>query len=341
MRLAALLLLSPSLAFAYGEPGEVPPSLEERALHLHTDRLRVDPGAADSEFDELPAVPPLAWNDDLHEAARFYADDMAENGCFPADHSSCDGTTFGTRLAGYYSGSPIGENIATGQIDAETAVYDSWLYSGGHRANMLSGDYSELGAGHAAAGPLWVQDFGYRPLADPPIATSGTHDPLRPPAEGEVAVTVAVHDAAAAPRSVRVVWDTVCQELELDRGTAAMGTYAGEVTAGPEGCVPYWFRVERADGSVAELPETGAWLAPVGAAQCEVATGTRPAAPCAGRPGGGLGGIGEGCGASGEGYGADGAVEDDVAYGSCALAPGTASTTLPLALLAVARRRRR
>ena len=99
----ASALLVPSPVLAYGEPEDIEPHLEERALHFHTDRLRVDPGSTDTAFDTYPPVRPLVYSGELHAAARFYADDMAEHGCFPADHSSCDGTPFGTRVSGFYS----------------------------------------------------------------------------------------------------------------------------------------------------------------------------------------------------------------------------------------------
>ena len=92
-----VLALSPAVALAYGEPDEDGyPSAEERAMHFFTDRLRVDPDYTDSQFSHYEEVAPLAYNRDLNHAAHFYADDMAENGCFPADHSSCVGTSFAT-----------------------------------------------------------------------------------------------------------------------------------------------------------------------------------------------------------------------------------------------------
>jgi hypothetical protein len=159
----ATLSLAPATAQAYGEGhGEIP-NIEERAVHLFTDRLRVDPDATDSDFSSYSAVAPLIYNADLTEAARFHADDMAVNGCF--QHESCDGTEFGERLQRYYNGFAIGENIALGSPDAQSVVFEGWLYSPPHRDNMLRADWRELGTGYAPgenAMPLWVQDFGSR-----------------------------------------------------------------------------------------------------------------------------------------------------------------------------------
>ena len=140
-----LLALQPTFAFAYGEGTEDgSPSAEERALHLFTDLLRVDPDQTDSAFSSWPAVRPLVWNADLHAASRFYAEDMAANGCFPADHSSCDGTSFDARITSFYGGGAYGENIAWGYPDAHATVFEGWLYSDGHRANMLSDGTQEI-----------------------------------------------------------------------------------------------------------------------------------------------------------------------------------------------------
>lgn len=56
-----------------------------------------------------------------------------------------------------------GENIAAGQIEA-IDVIESWWYSEGHRANMLSSDFSHLGTGYtydasSKYGSYWVQLF--------------------------------------------------------------------------------------------------------------------------------------------------------------------------------------
>jgi uncharacterized protein YkwD len=74
-----------------------------------------------------------------------------------------------------YSVRAAGENIAEGQRSAEEAV-STWMDSSQHRANMLSRDYTEMGAAVAAArnGRLYfVQVFGR------PARTSSTARPGR------------------------------------------------------------------------------------------------------------------------------------------------------------------
>ena len=159
-------LLAPASAAAYGEGSAGYPSLEERAIHFYTDELRIDPDYYDSDFEDKTPLSPLVYNRDLNEAARFYAEDMQSGGCFPADHSSCDGTSFEERVRSFYDGGGIGENIAMGYFDPEAAVWDAWMYSQGHRHNMLAPSWNELGTGFAGivnTGSTWyVQDFGAR-----------------------------------------------------------------------------------------------------------------------------------------------------------------------------------
>ena len=248
--LVALSVSAPALAFGYGEAGAAKQSLPERALHFHTDRLRVDPGAADSTFDDLPAVRPLILADELAAAARFYAEDMAANGCFPADHSSCDGTSFSARVGSFYSSLPIGENIARGQPTAEVAVFDSWLYSDGHRANMLDADWNEIGTGHPVETPdnVWVQDFGGRAGSEEPIITSAIHAPLLAAPDDVITFFAAAYDPdGASLRGVTLVAEDACHFMDPDLGSDGMETWAVDASVSAEaGCFKYWLAALRA-----------------------------------------------------------------------------------------------
>src|SRR5919109_1185606 len=68
-------------------------------------------------------------------------------------------------VAGYTGWSAIGENIAAGYPTPE-AVVAGWMSSPGHRANILSPNFTEIGIGLAQGGKYgsyWTQDFGTRP----------------------------------------------------------------------------------------------------------------------------------------------------------------------------------
>ncbi|MGE8391706.1 CAP domain-containing protein [Pseudomonas sp. BIGb0427] len=109
------------------------------------------------------ATTALAWNTTLAGAAESHTRAMANNNFF--DHKDRDGRTPGDRaeLAGY-AGQQVGENIAAGQ-DTPRKVVDGWLASPGHCANLMSPQFSELGAAYAVdpksdAGIYWTAMFG-------------------------------------------------------------------------------------------------------------------------------------------------------------------------------------
>ncbi len=90
-------------------------------------------------------------------------------------HTSPSGTTMGARIArsGYTRGGRgyvIGENIAwgTGTVSTPASIVRSWMASPGHRANILSRRYREIGIGvvrrapNGAAGGTYTTNFGAR-----------------------------------------------------------------------------------------------------------------------------------------------------------------------------------
>jgi uncharacterized protein YkwD len=115
----------------------------------------------------MPAVDPVAWDDDLAEAARLHAEDMAAKDYF--EHDSLDGRSFVDRIeATAYDGYAGGENIAMG-FQSPKDVLQGWLNSPGHCTNMMDPDFADMGlgfasrtdAGYTLATTYWVQDFGY------------------------------------------------------------------------------------------------------------------------------------------------------------------------------------
>lgn len=104
---------------------------EEKLLEL-TNEVRAQHGRA-----------PLTMSPRLMESARKHASWMANAGSLT--HTS----------------DQVAENIAWGQADAAEAI-DSWMNSPGHRANMLSEEYTEIGvAGYYVDGGriYWCQQF--------------------------------------------------------------------------------------------------------------------------------------------------------------------------------------
>lgn len=106
---------------------------------------------------------PLVWNAALGTAAESHSRAMANGNFF--SHLGSDGRTPGDRaeLAGY-DGTRTGENIAA-VLDTPRKVLDGWLASPGHCANLMSPQFSELGAAYAVdpqsdAGIYWAVLFG-------------------------------------------------------------------------------------------------------------------------------------------------------------------------------------
>jgi uncharacterized protein YkwD len=109
---------------------------------------------------------PLVLSQELNDAAHSYSQVLASSGCFA--HTCGPEPNFGDRLgqAGYSGWTAIAENIAAGYSTPE-AVVAGWMSSPGHRANILSPTYTEMGIGVARGGgrfgTYWTQEFGTRP----------------------------------------------------------------------------------------------------------------------------------------------------------------------------------
>lgn len=119
-------------------------------------------------------IRPLRRDADLSAAATRYARQMVRQRFF--DHVSPSGSTVLGRLkeAGYLDGVrsyAIGENIAwgTGRYGTPQSIVASWMRSPGHRENILSREFREIGLGVATGNPgggrggaTYVHDFGTR-----------------------------------------------------------------------------------------------------------------------------------------------------------------------------------
>jgi uncharacterized protein YkwD len=102
----------------------------------------------------------------LMRAAQTQADQMAQTGVLAHDVPGTAYPTLKSRLeAVQYKMSAAGENIAEGYRGAPEVV-SGWMTSPGHRANILSATYTELGTGVARARDgktYYVQVFGRPP----------------------------------------------------------------------------------------------------------------------------------------------------------------------------------
>lgn len=103
---------------------------------------------------------PLTHNWELSRVARYKSMDMRDRGYF-SHTSPTYGSPF-TMIRNFgINFSSAGENIAQGQATPQ-AVVQSWMNSSGHRANILSTNFTQIGVGYAAGGKgrhYWTQMF--------------------------------------------------------------------------------------------------------------------------------------------------------------------------------------
>lgn len=129
-------------------PIEKGPTAEAAELLRLHNRLRADLGAG-----------PLTRSAELDKAARVHAEWMAAVG--KLSHTGEGGSTPWQRMkrAGYQSFG-TGENIAMGHR-SPSAVFQGWVDSPGHYANIVNRDSNQMGAALAKGRrPYWVVVFG-------------------------------------------------------------------------------------------------------------------------------------------------------------------------------------
>ena len=127
--------------------------LADAKTRLHTD-LIVGKLPDLIVFDGLS---PLTLVAELYRCARVKSEDMHDAGYF-SHESPTYGSPFDMMLSFGLSYAYAGENIAKGYGSAE-AVVNAWMNSSGHRANILSANFTRLGVGYVADGGYWTQWF--------------------------------------------------------------------------------------------------------------------------------------------------------------------------------------
>lgn len=100
---------------------------------------------------------PLAENWELSRVARYKSEDMARSRYF-SHESPTYGSPYQMMRAFGISYRSAGENIAYGQR-TPAAVVSAWMNSSGHRANILSSSYTQIGVGYYESGNYWTQMF--------------------------------------------------------------------------------------------------------------------------------------------------------------------------------------
>ena len=108
------------------------------------------------------AAPPLTASATLEKAALAHAEDMAKHDSL--EHEGSDGSTPAQRVERQgYRWATVGENIAAGATTAEQVV-QGWLDSPGHCANIMGGQFTQMGVAYvvnrkSTSGIYWAQVF--------------------------------------------------------------------------------------------------------------------------------------------------------------------------------------
>lgn len=269
-----------------GTPIDGYPNWHERTLLVFTNMVRMAPTEyRDTYMDAytfppggilnngFPAVAPLTSNHLLNQAARYHAADMAFN-CGTLQHDSCDGTLWYERIRSFYpQAGAIGGNVAyTSNNSGATpwrivnlllcdavgdicAADDQPFAVIGHRVNIMSDGFTEMGSGFAmGSGAYWVQDFnGVQLPPQPPIA-AGCHALVD---AGATTFYLNYYDVeGSAPQEVLLVLDDQAHILALGSGTAGAGTYQVTVP-GAADCRAYYFLATDGAGDRYRYPGTG------------------------------------------------------------------------------------
>ena len=99
----------------------------------------------------------LAENWELSRVARYKSQDMHDRRYF-SHTSPTYGSPYDMMSAFGLSWRSAGENIAYGYPTPQ-AVVTAWMNSSGHRANILSAKYTQIGVGYVAGGNYCTQMF--------------------------------------------------------------------------------------------------------------------------------------------------------------------------------------
>lgn len=162
-----LLMAVPSVASAGctgagAHPTDASLRVIKKATHCLLNQRRANAG-----------LPRLQGDRRLTTAARLHSASMAESNFF--SHTGLNGSSSTDRIrnTGYLLGArswATGENIAWGSYDWATprSIVKAWMRSSGHRTNILSRSFDEIGIGVVRGAPVagvqrgatYTTDFG-------------------------------------------------------------------------------------------------------------------------------------------------------------------------------------
>jgi uncharacterized protein YkwD len=180
--IAAAALCLPAGAFAACPGAETQPNAENLDQIAATTLCLLNDQRAEK------GLPALKAQAELEQASIDYSELMVDQQFFA--HVSPAGSVLTQRLtdSGYLGGEGawiVGENIAWGEsyLGTPGAIVTAWMNSPGHRENILSSDYDEIGVGIAIGvpssandGATYTTDFGHRDAADDDTVAGSDED---------------------------------------------------------------------------------------------------------------------------------------------------------------------
>jgi uncharacterized protein YkwD len=134
-----------------------------------------------NQYRSQNGQPALSASTNLNRASAWMARDMATQSYF--SHTDSLGRAFSTRIANCDGKPNNGENIAAGTYrDTAQEAFDAWKASSGHNANMLNGNYKQIGIAryYSSGSPYkwyWVTDFSTTNDGTNAGGSSGTVNP--------------------------------------------------------------------------------------------------------------------------------------------------------------------
>jgi uncharacterized protein YkwD len=169
---AALGASSPPAADAAGAPACGSATAAPSQLTLH--QMRSSELCLINRVRAHYQLHPLVFNSDLRDSATGHSDSMVIHRYFAHEGP---GGSVNSRIsrAGYLASAhafTIGENIGTGggRTGSPMAIFEDWMHSPPHRANILDSEYRDAGVGVARGYPFggdrpaatYTVDFGAR-----------------------------------------------------------------------------------------------------------------------------------------------------------------------------------
>jgi uncharacterized protein YkwD len=151
-------------------------------------------------------LPALVVSPTLTATAQWKARNMAALGYLDHDDPAPDARTADERVAACgYQSTLWGENIAMGYSTAQ-AVFDAWMDSPGHRANIERPEFRATGVGAAGSPTYWAQSFGATVDAGSVVPTAAAPPSAAPaqPTASTPSSAASLAPAHAANSSTRV-----------------------------------------------------------------------------------------------------------------------------------------